>query len=220
VRGDCKLVIDVWNKGCPTGSHHEFFGKVTLKLSELLAKPTSAWHELLPGRVHIEVRWTPFIDGRQAGETVLLSLPEKNGETVGRGMEGGKAESFEQLSLDQPSRGQRAAAAEASAGTVEGADGEAMGEDGAAKGEGKAEAAAVKAPAADRPVRAHEAAGKAESARGSAAVAAAVTQMLKMDFYEYTHRGGSGHGPKENQVSPQPPADHRDIHSSGVQQLR
>lgn len=179
VRDDSKVIIDVWNKACAAGSQHEFFGKVTLRLSELLAKPTSVWHELLPGRVRIELRWTPLMDGQPTGETILLTLPEHNGEAIGRVVSAGTAETHAQKTLDQRTRDKRAEAAEAASAAA-------------------AEEAAVGA----RTSRARDAAEPVKSAGGlaSAAAAAPVLPALKMDYYEYTHRGGSGHGPKENQV--------------------
>ena len=50
VRDDSKVVVDVWCKGELAGAHDEFFGKVTLRIDELLRKPAGAWHELVPGR--------------------------------------------------------------------------------------------------------------------------------------------------------------------------
>lgn len=127
VRDDSKVVVDVWNCAGGADASNDFFGKVTLKLSELLVKPTGAWHELLPGRIHVQLRWQPTSDGEPTGESVLLTLPE-----------------------------------------VSGAPAAGLG--------------AFKAP----PTHLTD-------------VLVGARPTLSMDHYDYTHRGGSGHGPKENQ---------------------
>ena len=58
VRDDSKVVVDVWCKGELAGAHDEFFGKVTLRINELLRKPAGAWHELVPGRIQLRMGWT------------------------------------------------------------------------------------------------------------------------------------------------------------------
>jgi len=149
VRDDSKVVIDVWNSAAAAGSNDDFFGKVTLRLSELLVKPTVAWHELLPGQVHLQLTWIPTMDGEPTGEPMLLTLPSDHGVPVGR--------------VPPAVLPSRAVVAGANA------------------------LPRVLPPAAydDDEFEEEE--------------AAASGGPLKMDFYEYTHRGGSGHGPKENQ---------------------
>ena len=75
VRDDSKVVVDVWCKGELAGAHDEFFGKVTLRIDELLRKPAGAWHELVPGRIQLRMGWTPTApDGGATGATVPLLL--------------------------------------------------------------------------------------------------------------------------------------------------
>ena len=74
-RDDSKVVVDVWCKGELAGAHDEFFGKVTLRIDELLRKPAGAWHELVPGRIQLRMGWTPTApDGGATGATVPLLL--------------------------------------------------------------------------------------------------------------------------------------------------
>jgi len=62
VRDDSRIVVDVWNCAAAGGDSDAFYGKVTLRLAELaLAKLSTdaAWHELLPGRIQLQLRWDP-----------------------------------------------------------------------------------------------------------------------------------------------------------------
>eukprot|EP00967_Tisochrysis_lutea_P077681 scaffold105562_cov30-Tisochrysis_lutea.AAC.1 len=165
VRDDAKVVVDVYNAAAPEGSYNEFFGKVTLKLSELLTRPTSAWHELLPGRIHIQLFWIPTMDGEPTGAPILLTLPESGNAG--------------QAALLATSARNAASPLQAPQVRVQGAK-----------------------PPAPPPMDPAEAKGGAAQGGGSskASTAADKPLILKMDHYEYTHRGGSGHGPKENQV--------------------
>ena len=68
VREDAKVVIDVWNTNQLVsrsnqlqqgdGERDQFIGKVTLRLEQLMLKPADAWHELVPGRIHLQLNWT------------------------------------------------------------------------------------------------------------------------------------------------------------------
>ena len=70
VRDDAKVAVDVW--GVRDGDEpDEFFGKVTVVLADAMRAPVTAWHELLPGRVQIELRWTPLVEGGPAGPPVV-----------------------------------------------------------------------------------------------------------------------------------------------------
>ena len=70
VRDDSKVAIDVWNvRG--GGKTDEFLGKATIVLADAIASPVEAWHEILPGRVQVALTWEPY-DG---GAPTALTLP-------------------------------------------------------------------------------------------------------------------------------------------------
>ena len=73
VRHDSKLAVDVWSlRG--DGEADEFFGKCAFSISEVLRAPVSPWFEILPGRLRVELSWTPELDAATHAEPVALTL--------------------------------------------------------------------------------------------------------------------------------------------------
>jgi hypothetical protein len=76
VPSDAKLAVDVWSVGVADEAD-EFLGKVTIRLDDALANPVDAWHKILPGRVQLQLSWQQVgPDGEELGAQVPLSLDE------------------------------------------------------------------------------------------------------------------------------------------------
>jgi hypothetical protein len=179
--------------------------QVTLRLADLLTKPAAAWHELMFGQLHVQLSWTELAaTGAADAAPVPLTL------TTGR--------------LRAPaaatSPGKRSAAAEVS---PKAAPAPAPAPAPAQKAKVMAppprqpSAAAVMPPPPaaladeieeveaytddddefepDSPPKPPPAAAAASAARGAPAGA----RPAAIESWEYTHRGGTGNGPKENQ---------------------
>jgi len=182
VRDDSKLAVDVWN--VRDGVADEFFGKVTIVISEALQSPAPAWHELLPGRVQLWVSWTPYVDGDSTvGEPVVLTLPPPEGASLPRpadaqptGYQSGGPAPIESptSSLNTPQRARAKLEAQAMAYEEE-------------EFEDDEEVVDVEELPSGSPP-------KSSSERTPAHPPPAAPE-----FFEFTHRGGTGNGPKENQ---------------------
>ena len=75
VCANSKLTVDVWNAA---DDPEEFLGKATIPLADVVPARGGApkaqvvpWFELMPGRVRLELRWTPYVDT----ERTLLDTP-------------------------------------------------------------------------------------------------------------------------------------------------
>jgi serine/threonine protein phosphatase PrpC len=184
VRSDSKLAIDVWNIPADS-STEEFFGKVTIVLSDAMQSAVAASHELLPGRIEIALRWTP-----QSGSVAaVLSLPPSR-----------SLAQSPMLPVTQPTGG--VASLEDAAAT--GAAPQALTPDERRAAMRKLEAQAqayemdeFESEDDDQQPEPVRSAAPPAAAQPVAATPAAILQPA--EYFEFTHRGGSGNGPKENQ---------------------
>ena len=189
VRSDSKVAIDVWN--VPGGANaHEFFGKTTVSIAQALQAPVAAWNELLPGRVHIALYWTPQLESEDLGERVALTLPAH--ETPQQALPPSappRPTPAKEYPSEDVATGEAPAHSSAPSPSVNhsralaGLEAQAL----AYENESESDSDARDSPIA-RPVAApapHPAASPAPA--------------RKAEYFEFTHRGGTGNGPKENQ---------------------
>ena len=193
VRSDSKVAIDVWSKADDASGQDEFFGKVTVVLADALLSPISAWHELLPGRVQIELQWQPQLEDDLLGPSVALTLPPPPpGQSTDAQAPSSAAKSDGRPSMMLPSPASLPPPAAAASplkvtpghnralSTLEAAARAYELDDEFDEFESEEEAPKpVPPPAASKP--------------------APPPPPAKASYFEFTHRGGSGNGPKENQ---------------------
>ena len=186
VRDDAKIVVDVWN--ADDSGKEDFLGKVTLRLADLLLKPAPAWFELVPGRICLQLGWTALTaTGDPAADPVPLSLPAS------------AAVQQQQRPPPPPDEVKVAAPAPVPAPAP-------------APAASKPPAYKAPGPVVDEveeveeieEIEAYDDEFESESpvaarAPAPAAAKAAAASSFKLEFFEYTHKGGDGTGPKENQ---------------------
>lgn len=183
VRDDSKVAIDVWNVGIG-GAADEFYGKVWLQLSDVIRKPISAWHDLVPGRVQVYLEWTPYVDDT-LGHTIALTLPPSKVEVVPAETAPPKVavvappKAMAPPPLPQPVEEVVSAPLTRATGTADEVE---EIEEIEEMVEIQAAPARVVPPVPVAPPK------------------PAAAPAIPLEYYEYTHRGGTGHGPKENQV--------------------
>ena len=180
VRDDSKLALDVWNVKQEPGADDEFFGKVWLHLSEAIRKPVTAWHELVPGRVQVLLTWTPY-EGDELGDAVALTLPPpmpralEDAPTGGSSLAGLPPISSSAAGRAAPKSPPKPAAADDADEEID------------------LEELPDESPKYDDDFEDEPSPPKPPKP------AAAAAARGKIEYHEYTHRGGTGHGPKENQ---------------------
>ncbi|KAL3923647.1 MAG: hypothetical protein SGPRY_004154, partial [Prymnesium sp.] len=177
VRDDSKLALDVWNVKQGAEAEEEYFGKVWLTISDALLQPISAWHDLVPGRLQVMITWTPYHEG-ELGEPISLTLPPSSSEDAPTGAgESRKQEAAKSTSTLPPLKPPKKPSVES------------LDEDNESSED--FEDVTELRNSADQQYENDE--FEEEAAWPSSG------QKLKIEYHEYTHRGGTGNGPKENQ---------------------
>ena len=214
-----QLAIDVWNVPEDAGAD-EYFGKVVVKIADWLESPQAAWHLLLPGQLQISATWTPYLDADRErllkGSPVALTLaPEPRAAKAAPAVSTIPASSPKAApaaatamatgSNEPPapsppgaSRSRALAALEAQAVEYEDDDDFEEEDD----EEEKVYTTVVASSPVRKPAAAPSSAAPSAVAPSVSVVAAAARKKPPAgpaEFYEFTHKGGSGHGPKENQ---------------------
>jgi len=177
--------------------------QVTLRLADLLTKPAPAWHELMFGQLHVQLSWTELAaTGHADAAPVPLTLATARLRAPAAAPSPGKRSAAAEVPKAAPAQKAKVMAPpprQPSAAAV---------------------AAKVLPPPADEIEEVEEVeeveeytddddefepdsppkppppnAGAASAARGAPAGA----RPAAIEYWDYTHRGGTGHGPKENQ---------------------
>ena len=185
--------------------------QVTLRLADLLTKPAAAWHELMFGQLHVQLSWTELAaTGDAAAAPVPLTLTTGRLRAPAAATSPGKRSEATEIPKAAPVPVSAPAPAPAPAPAQKA---KVM----APPPRQPSAAAVVPPPAAaadeieeveaytddddefepDSPPKppAAAVATTAAAARGAPAGA----RPAAIEYWEYTHRGGTGNGPKENQ---------------------
>jgi len=171
VRDDSKLALDVWNIRQGGASEDEFFGKIWLTISDAIRRPMASWHELVPGRLQVVLTWTPY-QGDALGDPIPLTLPPTSAHEDAP--TGSAAPIRKPLAPEQPKLNMKATQQAALAAVAAKADEMELEEELEDDELDVEELPLVQDRQPQRP-------------------------RLKIEYHEYTHRGGAGNGPKENQ---------------------
>ena len=224
VRSDSKFAVDVYNVP-DAGGADEFFGKVTISIEDALKAPVAAWRDLLPGKVQLNMSWQDQYPGDQLGERIQLTLPPVPGggkrapvvktpllevpppapapsaRIVAAMATGGAEEEVEEEVAVPAAKAPLAArpkpavpAASAPAGPSPGSHSRAL------AGLASLEAEALAMEEADDDFEEDvEEIEPAPAPPPAPPPKPAAPPAAKAEYFEFTHKGGTGHGPKENQ---------------------
>ena len=222
-----QLAVDVWNVP-EDASSDEYFGKVVVKIAEALESPKEAWQFLLPGQLQISATWTPYLDADQQrlGTPVKLTLPPEP-KPLAPSMATASASTSAPVSPARATGTSAAPSlAEAAVQPVGGAQGVEVSAEGLPTPPRQAQNRALKALEAaaaeyeedefeeDEEEEEEEeeeekvyttvvATTKPATTKAAVSVVAPTSRgsvpSRPAEFYEFTHKGGTGNGPKENQ---------------------
>ena len=172
VPNDAKVVLDVWSKRAGA-DRDEFLGKVTVRLESALRKPELEWQDLVVGRLHFKCSWAQTTPSPK--REVLLTMPEPAAPPQ---LDAPTGVAAAEPAAPSPARAHAAAPPRAV--------------------ESPKRAPAVKPDARAAPAKPSPKAASPKAV-ADASAARAKPAAARLELFEYTHKGGSGHGPKENQ---------------------